>query len=163
LSSTNENEGLSRYPLPGVPTPILDADIPNKAYVDAGIGGTFLLDSNPNSFTSVDDRNWTLGPRAGGGTTGSGNRLTIPFPFRITGIMVNVGTNTKPTDTLLNFKEDGVVVASLTITGSTTGPFQRNDLSVTVAINSACEMNIDSTGNGGTLAMFTVYFICTRL
>jgi len=35
LSSTTENEGLSRFPLPGVPTPLLDADIANKAYVDS--------------------------------------------------------------------------------------------------------------------------------
>jgi len=39
LSSTNENEGLSRYPLPGVPTPVLNADIANKLYVDSSGGG----------------------------------------------------------------------------------------------------------------------------
>lgn len=35
MSSTNEDRGLERYPLPGVPTPILPADIANKGYVDA--------------------------------------------------------------------------------------------------------------------------------
>jgi len=42
MSSTNENEGLSRYPLPGVPTPILGSDIANKAYVDGLISMVIL-------------------------------------------------------------------------------------------------------------------------
>jgi len=45
MSSTNENKGaVNRYPLPGVATPILPADIANKAYVDAAISTTPKLE-----------------------------------------------------------------------------------------------------------------------
>jgi len=38
MSSTNEDKGaVQRYPLCGVPTPLKDADIANKAYVDAAV------------------------------------------------------------------------------------------------------------------------------
>jgi len=59
LSSTNENRGVARYPLPGVPTPILDADIPNKAYVDAASVGlleiTQSVDQTVNNSTVLVD------------------------------------------------------------------------------------------------------------
>lgn len=60
MSSTNENRGaVHRYPLPGVPTPLLDSDIANKAYVDTVGGAGFFanivkpIDTTRQSTTTL--------------------------------------------------------------------------------------------------------------
>jgi len=73
MSSTNENRGVARYPLPGVPTPILAADIANKAYVDlirgfanseiksadqSVVSSTVLVDCDDLEFPIVNGRTY---------------------------------------------------------------------------------------------------------
>jgi len=72
LSSTNDAT-VKRYALPGVPTPVLPADIPNKAYVDAAIA-------------AINQSVWTLTEKTADQTVVSSTVLVTDPDLQIVGL-----------------------------------------------------------------------------
>jgi len=135
LSATND-AGVKRYALPGVPTPILPADIANKAYVDVGgtkfaWGGGFRVSYSFNELNFFPFNNAE-------NVTPTESDMAIPYSdaIRITAISVVIPTNTKNADTIIGVRDDGVTVALVTIGAGVTGIVRATGLSVDIAAGS---------------------------
>jgi len=158
MSATNENRGVARYPLPGVPTPILPADIPNKAYVDATVGTPSFIGTSCENGSS--DTFFTFY-----GTDQSGSeavmQIEAPRAFTIKRITMIVKSNTRTTDTIFSVRKGGVTIAatSITVPNATTGQFSTGTITEVIAEDDLINMLRDHVGGSGSIAVTSIMIL----
>lgn len=97
---------------------------------------------------------------SGDGSTESDFQTTLPFSIRIVKIEIRITANTKSNDFFLVFRDDGVSVASLTVTANNGAELVTSpDLDIIVDAGSLIDLMRDtSDSSSGTLTYTSVLF-----
>jgi len=148
------------------PQPLLDNEIANKAYVDAGGGGggdkITLIGfcgnhvTNPTNDTTFAIINSWVVTSFTGRNTESLMQLAIDWDLTIKRVLLRITINSENDDVIFGFRDDGVTVASITVASSTTGQFDTGDLTVLILSGSELNWIIDSAGNTGNFGDYSL-------
>jgi len=157
MSSTNENKGaVNRYPLPGVATPILPADIANKAYVDAAGGAVLVvLGFGYTANRNISGNDFiTLNNNIADNVTEANTHTEITRAFTLLEYSVTISVNAHGASVLIGVRDDGVTIDSITIGIGLTGTFTQTGVSDLIATGSDINMLVTTT-DGGNLFITT--------
>jgi len=138
------------------PQPLLDNEIANKAYVDAGGGGggsgRFLMFMGNLNYASNSTFYWNIMGFNIFSTVESVVATPISFAFTIERHFVNFSVNTRSNDTDC----DGSDASTVQVPNGTTGVFDSGAISVAVLSGSLVDFQIViNGGTGGHVGMQT--------
>jgi len=139
------------------PTPILDEEIANKAYVDASGGGAtprfVMYGERTGTFASNTELFAPLGSLDDSSSTEGDVDVPITFVYEVNRMRAVIQTNTKNGNTVLAFRDDGVSIGALTISASGTGSFDSGALTDSIVagslVNWVMDMTASSSGSIG--------------
>jgi len=147
---------INRYNLPSVPTPLLEDDIANKAYVDAL---SRVLDMSAG--LSLTANNVQFLPINNGGqnsTTEALAQCLISFAFRKMILRVKVTVNTKDDDVIFSFRDDGGNAGlTVTVAAGLTGSFNSAAEDEAIAAASLCNFQVDASAPTAGSISFVVW------
>ncbi len=107
---------------------------------------TTVMGSRDDSTTSTAARFGAFFSQYG--STEADKDITIYKPLTVIRLTINLTANSKGTNSLMSFRDDGADAGTVTITASTTGEFDSGVLSVAVATDSVCCLSVIGTAAG---------------
>jgi len=165
MSSTNENRGaVHRYPLPGVPTPLLDADIANKAYVDSISAQRALIGDGTIAVGAGETR---FQPMFGNTSIATESLIQISFPRAITitrFICKPSGNSASGGNTTMVIRDDGVNVPNTTLTFPLSDASEQDSGAISESIAAGSLLNLQTivaAGGTFTIGAWSMEFIYT--
>jgi len=154
---------IQRYRLPQVILPVDNDDIANKVYVDTQIAARshsfYLGCGRQPGATDTTDLFYDLqtGPSGAMTITEASCQMTAQKALTVLRVLAMINVNSRTLDLPIGIRDDGVTVASATISSATTGLFDSGAIAVAIAAGSLVNWIIGFSAGTGTLTIESMY------